>query len=154
MHTWSLNLTECVIPVHELLKQLITSINTVTALFKFINPIRRPALLRLHPSTVCIPLFSPTVRDAIPRLFASPVFPSAWFLVRIEREGRRPGGWKARPQGGWKEQRPGFPRRGRRRGGPPRCRPLVPRHCPVAMAATLRLKAAASGESIMCFILV
>ena len=52
MHTWSLNLTECVIPVHELLKQLITSINTVTASFKSINPVRRPALLLLGPSTV------------------------------------------------------------------------------------------------------
>jgi len=35
---------------------------------------------------------------------------------------------------------------GRRRGGPPRCRPPAPRHCPIAMVATLWLKAAAPPD--------
>jgi len=52
VHTRSLNLYGCVIPVHELLKRLITSIITVIVSFKSINPVRRRALLRLDPSTV------------------------------------------------------------------------------------------------------
>ena len=141
MHTRSLNLYGCAIPVHELLKRLITSIITDTVSFKSINPVRRRAFLRLDPSTV----FSPR-RRSVPSLL--PSCPLASSSASSEK-GRAAGG-----QGGPKARHPEIPRRGRRRGGPPRCRPPVPRHCPVAMVATLRLKAAAPpdyGESNMCF---
>ena len=51
MHTGSIHLCGCVIPVHELSKRLNTSIITVTVPFKSIIPSKPRLLLQLGPST-------------------------------------------------------------------------------------------------------